>query len=165
MVCLDQRSITIGIHPHTGFAFAPRFASDDKEEALERCKGQMRHFQPLLLPQPCQSQAHRDNDKTVPNPCFLSPQTVYVRVRITYLFHRPLHRSLLCPFIAYQHDKKTPIHLLAAGLTMSIRSLPSRQGDAHTSSCRRSNYEWIRSGPLKSKDHACRLVYHRALTR
>src|SRR4051812_7091219 len=54
-------------------------------------------------------------------------------------------RSLLCPFIAYHHDKKTPIHLLIAGLTMSIRSLPSRQEDAHTSSCRRSNYEWISS--------------------
>ena len=32
-------SKTIGTHPHTGFAFAPRFASDDKKEALERCEG------------------------------------------------------------------------------------------------------------------------------
>src|SRR3954467_6770732 len=83
---------TTGAYPHTGFAFAPRFASDDKEEALERCKGQMRHIQPLLLPQPCQSQAHRDNNRMVPNPFFLSPQTVYVHVRILYLFNR----ALLC---------------------------------------------------------------------
>src|SRR4051812_43423647 len=117
----------------------------------------MRHIQPLLLPQPCQSQAHRDNDRMVSNPCFLSPQTVHIHVRILNLFYR----ALLCHFIAYHHAKKTPIHLLAAGLTLSIRSLPLRQENAHTSSCRRSNYEWIRSDLLKSKDHACPLVYHR----
>src|SRR3954462_6280711 len=121
----------------------------------------MRRIQPLLLPQSYQSQAHRNNDRTVPNSCFLSSQTVHIRMRILNLFHR----ALLCHFIAYHHAKKMPIHLLAAGLTMSIRSLPSRQEDAHTSSCRKSNYERIRSGLLKSKDHACRLVYHRALTR
>src|SRR2546430_11540402 len=91
MVCLDQCSITIGTHPHTGFAFALGFASDDKEEALERCEGQMRHIRLLLLPQPCQSHAHLGNDRTVPNPCFSSPQEAYVCVRILYLFHRPLH--------------------------------------------------------------------------
>src|SRR5438270_11033397 len=53
---------------------------------------------------------------------------------------------------------------------MFIRSLPSRQEDAHTSSCRRSNYEWIRStqvqGPcmsssLPSRPDSIRLA-HRA---
>src|SRR2546430_914882 len=84
-------------------------------------------------------------------PCFTSPQTVHIRVRILNLFHR----ALLWHFIAYHHAKKTLIHLLATGLTMSIRSFPSRQEDAYTSSCRRSNYEWIKSVLLKSKDHAC----------
>src|SRR3954471_16675703 len=115
-------SKTVSTCPHTGFAFAPRIASDDQGEALERCEGQMRHIQPLLLPQPCQSIAYRDNDRTVPNPCFISPQTVHIRERILNLFHRALLRH----FIAYHHDKKTPIHLLIAGHTMSIRSLPSR---------------------------------------
>src|SRR3954465_11540974 len=100
----------------------------------------MRHIQPLLLPQPCQSQAHRGNDRTVPNPCFLSPQTMHIHVRILNLF--PQSTTVVS--------------------TVSIHSLSSRQEDAHSSSCRRSNYEWIRSGLLKSKDHACRLVYHRA---
>src|SRR3954470_11282417 len=67
---------TIGAHPHTGFTFALGFASDDKEEALERCEGQMRHIRPLLLPQPCRSHAHLGNDRTVPNPYFLSPNGV-----------------------------------------------------------------------------------------
>src|SRR5436190_3383749 len=119
---IEAASKTVGTRPHTGFAFAPRIASDDQGEALERCEGQMRHIQPQLFPQPCQPQAHLDNDRTVPNPCFLSPQTVHIRVRIFNLFHR----ALLWHFIAYHHAKKTPIHLLAAGLTMSIRSLPSR---------------------------------------
>src|SRR3954467_15146518 len=98
----------------------------------------MRHIQPLLLPQPCQSLAHRGDDRTVPNPCFLSPQTVHIRVRIlnlipqsttvviSYLTITPRRRPYiflpqvkLCPFVAYHHDKKTPIHLLAAGLTVS----------------------------------------------
>src|SRR2546430_2343288 len=152
---------TIGTHPHIGFAFAPRMASDDQGEALERCEGQMRHIQPLLLPQPCQSQAYQDNDRSIPKPCFLSPQMVHIRMRILSLFHR----ALLWHFIAYHRAKKTPIHLLAVGLTMSIRSLPSRYQDAHTSSYRRSNYEWIRSGLLKSKNHACLVVYHHAPTR
>src|SRR2546430_2025815 len=91
MGCLDRRSITIGTDLHTGFTFALRFASDDKEEALERCKGQMRHIRLLLLPQPCQSHAHLGNDRTVPNPCFSSTQEAYVRVRIFYLFYRPPH--------------------------------------------------------------------------
>src|SRR3954463_2063340 len=119
---IQAASKTVSTYPHTGFAFAPRIASDDQGEALERCEGQMRHIQPLLLPQPCQSQAHRDNDRTVPNPCFTSPQTVHIRVRILNLFHR----ALLWHFIAYHHDNKTPINLLIAGHTMSIRSLPSR---------------------------------------
>src|SRR3954464_10936323 len=91
MVCLDQHSITICIHPHTGFAFALGFASDDKEEALERCEGQMRSTELLLLPQPSQSHAHLGNDRTVPNPCFSSTQEAYVRMRILYLFYKPLH--------------------------------------------------------------------------
>src|SRR3954462_1219649 len=73
--------------------------------------------------------------------------TVSIRVRILYLYYRSLHtisprhsnarpqdsarypespdighlvsRSLLCPLVAYHHDEKTPIHLLAAGLTTS----------------------------------------------
>src|SRR3954465_13537882 len=36
----------VGTHPHIGFAFALGFANDGKEEALERCEGQMRHIQP-----------------------------------------------------------------------------------------------------------------------
>src|SRR3954469_7790690 len=94
MVCLNLHSITIDTHPHTGFAFAPGFASDDKEEALERCESQMQHIRLLLLPQPCQSHAHPGNDRTVPNPCFSSTQEAYVRVRILYLFHRLLHTIL-----------------------------------------------------------------------
>src|SRR5436190_18237823 len=111
----------------------------------------MRRIQPLLLPQPCQSQAHRDNDRTVPNPCFTSPRTVHIRVRILNLFHR----ALLWYFIAYHHD-------------------------AHTSSYRRSYYVHsqltitiirrpyilllqviLRVGQVwstQSKDHACLLV-------
>ena len=40
----------IGIRPHTGFAFALGFASDVKEEALERCEGQVGNTLPLFLP-------------------------------------------------------------------------------------------------------------------
>src|SRR3954465_2550308 len=91
----------------------------------------MQHIQPLLLPQPCQSQAHRNNDRTVPNPCFTSPQTVHIRVRILNLFHR----ALLCYFIAYHHDNKTPIHLLIAGHTTSGSGLVySIQGSCMSSS-------------------------------
>src|SRR3954462_15104659 len=81
---------TIGTHPHTGFAFALRFASDDKEEALERCKGQMLHIRPLLLPLTCQSHAHLSNDRTVPNPYFLSLNGVH-SCEDFYLYHRPPH--------------------------------------------------------------------------
>src|SRR5438270_9652737 len=62
----------------------------------------MQHIQPLLPPQPCQSQAHRDNDRTVPNPCFTSPQTMHIRVRILNLFHR----ALLWHFIAYHRSEE-----------------------------------------------------------
>src|SRR4051812_36515528 len=95
-------SKTVSTRPHTGFTFASRIARDDQGEALERCEGQMQHIEPLLLLQPCQSQAYRDNDRTVPNPCFLSPQTVHICVRILNLFHR----VQLCHFIAYHHAKK-----------------------------------------------------------
>src|SRR3954465_6515509 len=83
---ISTASKTIGTCPHRGFAFAPRIASGDQGEALERCEGQMRHIQPLLLPQPSQSRAHRGDDRTIPNPCFTSPQTVHIRVRILNLF-------------------------------------------------------------------------------
>src|SRR4051812_6761681 len=110
----------IGTHPHTGYVFAPRIASDDQGKALERREDQMRYIKPLLLPQPYQFQALRDNDRMVLNPCFLSPQTVHIRVRILSLFYR----AILCHFVAYHHAKKMPIHFLAADLTMSFRSLP-----------------------------------------
>src|SRR4051812_45428740 len=98
-------------------------------------------------PKPCRIHAHLSSDRTVPNPCFLSPQEVYVRMRTLYLYYRPLHaisprlsnarqddsarypespgtghlfsRSKLCPLLAYQYNKKTLIHLLVTGLTTS----------------------------------------------
>ena len=59
-----------GLGRRVGYKLPGLIASDDQGEALERCEGQMRHIQPLLLPQPCQSQAHQDNDRTVSNLVF-----------------------------------------------------------------------------------------------
>src|SRR5436190_17054686 len=122
----------IGTHPHIGFAFAPSIASDDQGEALERCEGQMRHIQPLLLPQPCQSQAHRDNDRTVPNPFFITTDG------------------------AHSCEDPQPI---PQSTTVSFHSLPSRQEDAHTSSCRRSNYESLPFS-MRLRRHAGITLYH-----
>src|SRR3954469_9563454 len=81
--------------------------------------------------------------------------------------------------VSYHHKRCTFVRgsltYFHRALLWSFHSLPSRQEDAHTSSCRRSNYvhswltlrssyECIRSGLLKSKDHACRVVNHRAPT-
>src|SRR5438045_1549155 len=99
----------------------------------------MRHTRPLLLPQPCRSHAHLGNDRTVPNPCFLSPNGVHscedsLPILQTTTYHLawtqqrlPTGLSMLSGVARHRSSS-----LLIS--TVSTRSLPSQQEDAHTSS-------------------------------